>query len=57
MVDAGDATHVIQETSQSTYIEGDMTDSSSSVHYYVAAMDGDDNPTGEIDWSCNSRLT
>ena len=53
VVDAGLATHVIQQTSQSTYIEGDMTDSSSSVHYYVAALDGDDNPTGEIDWSAS----
>ena len=57
VVDAGGATHVIQETSQSTYIEGDMTDSSSSVHYYVAAMDGDGNPTGEIDWVGNSVVS
>ena len=54
VVDAGDgATHVIVESGSSTWpgMDAGSEETSEYTHYYVAALDDDGNPTGEIDWS------
>ena len=53
VVDAGDgATHVIVESGSSTWqgMDAGSEETSEYTHYYVAALDDDGNPTGEIDW-------
>ena len=53
VVDAGGATHVIVESGSSTWqgMDAGSEETSEYTHYYVAALDDDGNPTGEIDWS------